>query len=658
MRQCAATVIPPKVSDRLGPMIPGGPLADLDLTSVWGAIETAADLAGLAIYLVRLDPGPARVIYVSPRAAQITGRPRSELVGSAPWSMLRAADWPMIQGLIARAPSELPSAFEASIERPDGTLVPIEITATRLDSRGGSYGFGYFRDVTTQRETVAALAASEARFRFLVESAPDGVVILVRGAIAFMNPKAAQLLGAGAPEAAVGKQIAQFLPPRDAALTLARLHDQMRTGQEAPPREYGTLADPSRVVEIKSVPCQWEGQPAVIAFARDVTERKAIEHRLIEADRLAALGTLAAGVAHEINNPLTYAQLSTQRIERALASSEVSPALAAVIREHLRDIDHGITRIASITQGLRSFARADDNAPGPVDLAAVIEQSLKMVDNDLRHRAQLIRRLSDVPAVTGNASRLEQVIVNVLINALQALPTEGPQTILVALPPAIGDQVTLEITDSGRGIPAAIRDKVFDPFFTTRQIGQGMGLGLAVCKTIVESFGGTISIESTEGVGTRVSITLARHPTRIVDKEAAPPEPPPSVRRTLLIIDDEPLVRNALARLLATDHEVHVASSGAEGLAAILATRFDVIFCDVMMPGMNGREVHDQVAVLRPGTERRIVFISGGTFNPEVDEFLATSTNPRLGKPFKVEDILASIDGAAAGSSDRSHTGA
>jgi CheY-like chemotaxis protein len=252
--------------------------------------------------------------------------------------------------------------------------------------------------------------------------------------------------------------------------------------------------------------------------------------------------------------------------------------------------------------------------------------------------------------VLGNASRLEQVFVNVLLNAIQSLTPGGTHTITVALAPRGDSEVALAITDTGRGIPDEILGKIFDPFFTTRRIGVGMGLGLSVCKTIVEGFGGVIEVRSKPGSGTTITIVLRAHAAAAVSAPAAVSRAPGGarIRRKVLIIDDERLVRDALTRLLQADHEVVSASSGEAGLAALDAGGFDVIICDVMMPGMNGREVHRRIAAHHPGLERRLVFISGGTFAPELDEFLATTRNRCLAKPFKLDDVFAAIDATCA----------
>ena len=621
-----------------------GHLAEIDVTALWSAIEAAAEQADLGVYVARIDCSPPRMLYASDRAAQILGRSRAELMEMLPWTALRAEDQPKVRQIIDRPVGAPPLSLELVVEHPDGTLIPIELAATRIITAGGMLAFGYFRDVTAQHDTLAALRQSEARFRFLVEAAPDGVVILVRGTIVFINPRAERLLGLADGESGLGRSIGEFLPPADAQRTAERIAEMFRTGTEMPANEYGVLADPDRIIEIKSIACAWDGVPAVLALARDVTERKAIQRRLVEADRLAALGTLAAGVAHEINNPMTYALLAVQRIERTLSGLGLPDATISGIREQLGDVEHGIGRVASITRSLRAFARPDDAPPGPVDLAAVIARALRMVDNDLRHRAQLVTELTEIPWVTGNASRLEQVVVNVLLNAIQALPEGGGHQIAVTLR-AADDRVTLVVRDTGRGMSAAIRDRIFEPFFTTRPIGEGMGLGLSVSKTIVEGFGGEITVGPGPGSGTTVTVTLRVHVGPRPEPLAPSTEHP--VRRRVLLIDDEPVLRNVFTQLLSRHHDVVAAGSGAEALLALQAAEFDVIVCDVMMQEINGCQLYRRIAAEYPGHERRVVFITGGTFTQEIDDFLASLPNQVLTKPFNLESILATIDHVA-----------
>jgi PAS domain S-box-containing protein len=508
----------------------------------------------------------------------------------------------------------------------------------------------------------AVISGFMSAFEALVDQAPDGVVILEAGRVVYINETAAQLLGVSR-DAALGRPIASFLPPADAALAGQRIGRLMATGDEVTPADYGTLADPSRVVEIKAKRWQWDGRLAVLAFARDVTERRALARQLEHADRLAAIGTLAAGVAHEINNPLAYVQLSLQLMEAQLAGI---PGATEAVGQLVSDATQGVDRVAAIVRGLRAFARPSLKdaaaAATPLDIAAVVEAALRMVDNDLRHRARLERAFAPVPAAYGHAARLEQVVVNLLLNAIQALTGSANDTITVELAPRGTTEVTITVRDTGSGMSPDIRARIFDPFFTTKAVGEGMGLGLSVSRNLVEAMGGRIEVDTELGRGTAMTIVLRADRT---SQPAAPAGPPPLTiadgaidlanvtasatspvtepRGRVLIIDDEPLVRSLLAELLAPHCDAIAVGSGTAALAELASNEFDVILCDVMMPGLSGVDVYRHLAATRPGLERRFVFITGGAFTADVESFLATCENEVLAKPFQLATVLAAI---------------
>jgi CheY-like chemotaxis protein len=276
-----------------------------------------------------------------------------------------------------------------------------------------------------------------------------------------------------------------------------------------------------------------------------------------------------------------------------------------------------------------------------------------MVDHDLRYAARLVRDLAPIPPVAGNAARLEQVFVNVLINAIKALPPAPakPHEIEVATRCA-GDRVTVAIRDTGCGIPEALRGRIFEPFFTTRDVGHGMGLGLSVSKTIVESHGGEIEVDSIENVSTTVRVHLPAYraigcagPAAETGAPAQPPPPPSSPRRRVLVIDDEPMICQAIERVLSDRHDVRVAMTGADALALVASIAFDVILCDVMMPDMNGHELYRRVAAQHPGLERRFVFMTGA-LAPGIAKALEDLPNLWLAKPFQIEQVLALFDQA------------
>jgi PAS domain S-box-containing protein len=621
-----------------------GALFDDAQRALIDVIDRAASQSGIAVFVVRVSPPPMIIVYASEMLAQVVGRRLDEILGREPWELVGAADRDRVRLLLgARGPGAPPITEETYITRLDGSRRSLEVGTSRMQTPGAELSLSFVRDVTEQRAAVAALKLSEARFRSIVEHAPDGVVLLVRGRIALANPVAARLLGAE-PAALPGTSVASYLPPEDGARAAERMM-RIARGEVLGPSQYGVLADRERSVEIHSIPCEWEGGPAILAFARDVTDRKRLQLELDRASRLAAVGTMAAAVAHEINNPLTYVQLSLQRLERELGALGASDAA----REHVRNAMHGTERVAAIVRDLRGFARDDDARPRAVELAELVERALKMVEHELKHRARLTRRFEPgLPTVDAVAGRLEQVVVNLLLNAIQALPAGDPtrDEITVELRPRGPGEVELVVGDTGVGISDADRERVFEPFFTTKPPGEGTGLGLAVCKRIVDGMRGRIAIDSGPA-GTRVTVVLPAQAAVAAVVEPAP-APVAGQRLRVLVIDDEPLIRKVVAMALAPHHDVVEAAGGEAALAELARGTFDVILCDVMMPGMNGREVHNRIRAAHPGLERRIVLVTGGAFAPRLAEFLAAADNLKLEKPFTEAAVLAAVAAAAA----------
>jgi PAS domain S-box-containing protein len=614
---------------------------------LFDAVERAAEQVGLAVFVVHVDAAPPVVIYASEPLARMVGRPAGELVGRPPWELLAAHEHDRIRDFIAsRGPGAPPASHEVVVERPDGTRRTIEVGIARIATDGAELAVCYFRDATGEREAVGALRRSEQRFRRLIETAPDGVAITVRGQIVLMNPAAARMLGASSPEDVHGRMITDYLSAEDAARTRDRMA-QVQTGVDLGSSEYGIVCN-DRTVEVHATSCEWEGAPAILAFVRDVTERKRMQRELELSARLAAVGTMAAAVAHEINNPLTYVQLSLERLARDLEDLGHG-AHAARLREHVDNALHGTARVTTIVRDLRAFAREADEPVGPVDVIEVVERSLKMVANDLRHRARVIRRFAEhVPVIEASASRLEQVLVNLLINASQSLPAGDPARDTITVEVAAGrGEVTIAVSDTGVGIGPAELAHVFEPFFTTKPSDEGTGLGLAVCKRIVERLQGRIAITSAPDAGTTVTVTVPAGAVAL-ERQALTAEAGGARPMRILVVDDEPLVRKVIRISLAQHHhEVEEAGSGELALNLLAARPFDVIVCDLMMPGMSGRDLHQQVGARYPGLERRIVLVTGGAFVPRLAEFLASVDNPKLDKPFTEAEVLEAVATAA-----------
>ncbi|WP_224241950.1 PAS domain S-box protein [Hyalangium gracile] len=370
-------------------------------------------------------------------------------------------------------------------------------------------------------------------------------------------------------------------------------------------------------------------------------ELEATRNALVQAERLATAGQLAAGVGHEINNPLSYVLANqTFAVEELARLKTPTPGVdLEEVQRALVQAQLGAERIRDIVRDLRTFARGDPDAMGPIDILATLEFSISMATPQLRQRAQLVRRYEPASFVMGNESRLGQVFLNLLVNAAQAIPEGAVAEHAVTVAVRDGEQgwVIIEVSDTGSGIAAEHLPRIFEPFFTTKPLGLGTGLGLSVCHGIVVGMGGQIEVESALGRGTtfRIRLPAAKSPA-----EATPVLQAPAQRaltpRHVLVIDDDPEVRAALARIIGAPHRVELAETAREAQQRLLdpAEDFDVIFCDLMMPDLTGMDLHDIVAARRPELLSRMVFMSAGAFTPRAVAFLERVSVRRVDKPF------------------------
>jgi PAS domain S-box-containing protein len=441
-------------------------------------------------------------------------------------------------------------------------------------------------------------------------------------------------------------------------------------------REDSTVAPDGRVTP-------WEvsvalvrgtsGRQLAVAAMRDVSDRQ----RAAEALRLAGIGTLAAGVAHEINNPLAtvVGNLALVR-ERLTAIRELGgrTELTRFVDEWLEpivDAETGARRVRDVVAELRVFARAEAGR-GPADVARAMRSALSLAQSEIQHRARLVTRIGDVPPIDGSEGRLAQAFANVLVNAARAIPEGASQENEIRVEVRSRDgEVIAEVSDTGVGMSQEVRARIFEPFFTTRDIGEGSGLGLAVTHAIVNAMRGRIDVDSAPGAGSRFRITLpvakgvpappsllgstppppapagAAAPARVPPPAPAPaPEgvPPAAApdaaaaprkgRLRVLVVDDEPLVARSLQRILSREQDVEVAERGRVALDRIAGgERFDLVLCDLMMPDVSGMAFYDEIGILDPGLRERVVFVTGGAFTDAAADFLARVANLRLEKP-------------------------
>ena len=401
-----------------------------------------------------------------------------------------------------------------------------------------------------------------------------------------------------------------------------------------------------------------------LLFAR---EHRELQARLEQSDRLTSLGTLAAGTAHEINNPLAYLLLNVDYIREQLATL-VRPSddhRWAEVRLALERVSDGAGRIRGIVDGLRTFSRPDRETVAPLAVVDVLEATLRMIENEIRLGGRLVKEFEPVPDVVANEGRLAQVFLNLLLNALQALPEgRGEQNeIRVVVRSSPAGTVVVEVQDNGAGIAENVRGRIFEPFFTTKPIGVGTGLGLAICHGIVASFEGTLTVKSELGHGSIFRVELPAAPSTddvavvvpaaatVCVVDALPLGP--AARGRILVIDDEPLVSASLARMLAEVGDVVAATSAKKALEYVVSgERFDVVLCDLMMPGMDGPALYDELCRVAPAQAKRMVFMTGGAFTVRARDFLARVPNARLGKPFDVAVVRAVVRATGAAEPD------
>ena len=502
---------------------------------------------------------------------------------------------------------------------------------------------------------------AEDSLRTLLELSAELIVLHRDGMVVYANPAAKRAV-AGELE---GAPLAELFHPDDASRESARV---LRPGR--PPaaaestfslRWRRNLHDQPGtwlITEAVAAPVAFEGRPAVMVVGRDVTERAEFQDALLERDRMAALGTLSAGVAHEINNPLTYMLVNLEHVLRRLRAASASDDPVAELADgsgvggltglaqSLQQAVEGANRVRQIVRSLLTFSQGNVEQRGVADVRGIVESAVQMAWHEIRHRARLVKVLGDVPPVDANEARLGQVFLNLLVNAAQAIP-EGHadrHEVRVSTRTDPRGNAVVEVTDTGVGIAPEDMPRIFDPFFTTK--GEaGTGLGLSISMGTVRSLGGDIGVESTPSKGTSFRVVLppakpwrSATPTSPHDVRALP-------RRRVLIIDDEPLVGDAIARSLSEENDVTVVTDAQQALRHIAGGEtYDVILCDLMMPVVSGMDLYAEILRTAPKLAGRLVFMTGGAFTPRARAFLESIGNPCLEKPLdmgKLRSLLA-----------------
>lgn len=538
--------------------------------------------------------------------------------------------------------------------RKDGSPLDVQVNVALVRGEGGAprHFVAQIMDVSAQRATERALRESERRAQALARHMPAGLFETdAEGAYSYVNERWCQITGYTF-EQMVGRPWDYVFHPDDRQRVIDEWTVCERAGREFAMEFRFRTADGRVIWVFDSAVALRDEAGALMGYIgsiSDITERKHAQSQLLLNDRMASVGTLASGVAHEINNPLAYVTANFD-----LIAEEVRAFSGAMPPDRLREIEEliaegrqGAEKVRRIVRGLKTFARADEEQRQRLDVHSVLDLSVSMVAHELRHRARVVRDYQWVPAVEADEARLGQVFINLLINAIQATP-EGAadkHTVRLVTRTNAKGQVFVEVHDSGVGIAPEHRNHIFDPFFTTRPVGRGTGLGLSICHNIVAALGGEITFESDVGRGSCFVVMLPGVVVEVIPK-VTPPQVKDAVRRDgrILVVDDDPLVGTTLRRVLEREHEVTVVESGREALTLIGAgERYDVILCDVMMPQMTGIELHAEIGRVAADQQARMIFVTGGTFTPKARAFFDKASNALIEKPFNLRNLRAVV---------------
>jgi signal transduction histidine kinase len=413
-------------------------------------------------------------------------------------------------------------------------------------------------------------------------------------------------------------------------------------------------------------------------YAVERAQSAVLRTRLLQADRLSAVGRLAAGIAHEVSNPAAFVRanqdLLKARLDAALLALEVLPGVTerdaaptplaqalGRIRGDLAaagriadDASQGIARICSVVSDLRAYARLEAGEPAEVRPNEVITDVCRLASGLVRHKARLVQELEDVPPLALVPGRLDQVLMNLLVNAAHAIREGAPEReSIVVSSRAAGGGVLIAVEDSGVGMTEEEQQRAFEPLFTRKPRGEGMGLGLSICADIVGAQGGTIRCSSQLGKGSRFEVWLPAGPITLrapAPDTSAPPKSSPTHRARILLVDDEPNILQTYAILLESEFDVVTATNGAEALArADAEPGVDLVICDIMMPDMDAASVLEELRRRQPQLVSRFVLHTGGATTERTRRLVDSGLFPVFFKPISVAEIADAVRSLVAG---------
>ena len=614
---------------------PGGtrsPAASLKRPRI-DLLQAAADIVTAlpdAVVVTGLD---RRVLAVNQAAANLFGWQAKDLVGQP------IADQ-VAQGERVHVAEQEDKVFGGASQRYETKVLNHE-TGEERDVAVSSGPFrvddeligtvATLRDITEPKRAQDTLSRSEARYRNLVESASDAIVTLdANGRFTTVN-HAAEIISGYRREELVGQWFAPMLSDDELPKALAHFQKALAGETGLFETQFYRKDGEGRTISVTYSTPQRDEE--VLCLIRDVTDQKMLQEQLIQSEKMSAIGQLVSGVAHELNNPLAGISAFAQLL---LAEKRFPPDQ----RTAAETIYSEARRASRIVQNLLTFARQHKAEKGPAAINQVLDDTLELRGYELRVRGIDVRREYDeaLPDTMGNAHQLQQVFLNLITNAEQAMErAEGRHHRLTVRTRRSGDAIRIEIEDTGSGVPANLLERIFNPFFTTKPTGHGTGLGLSISLGIVREHEGRIWAENAPQGGARFVVELPVIVPRVSGEfPAALAAHPVGDSLHILVVDDEASVRVALQRYLAArGHDVETTASGQDALGLLRAGEYDAVIVDMRMPDLSGEQLFEQLRSADREHAERVIFTTGDLVSEQMRRFLDGSGRPCVPKPFE-----------------------
>ena len=592
------------------------------------AREIVAVLAD-AVVVTGLD---RRIVTANRAAAALFGRPLDDLPGTAIDDVVAPAERQHVAERESRAFEGQEQRYETMVVRRDGAERDVAVSTTPLVLNGQLVGtVATLRDITEPKQAQDTLARSEARYRHLFESASDAIATFdANGRFTTFNHAAENISGYRRDEL-LGLWFAPLLP--DDELPKALGHFQKALAGETGLFETSFIRKDGEIRTIQVTYSTPQKDEEVLCIIRDVTDQKMLQEQLIQSEKMSAIGQLVSGVAHELNNPLAGISAFAQLLLTEKRFPPDQRTAAEMIYAEAR-------RASRIVQNLLTFARQHKPERASASVNQVLDDTLELRGYELRVRGiEVVRDYDDdLPETLADAHQLQQVFLNLITNAEQAMEKRqrDTQRLLVRTRRA-GAVIRIEVEDTGPGIPPNLLERIFNPFFTTKPTGSGTGLGLSISLGIVREHEGRIWAENAPSGGARFTIELPFVTPQGREQLArAPAASPAGDRLRILVVDDEASVRVALQRYFASrGHEIETTASAKDALARLREGTFDAVVVDMRMPDLSGEQLYDELRARDPGHAERVIFTTGQLVDEQVRNFLASTGRPYIPKPFE-----------------------